>query len=224
MFLGHFAVALGAKKAAPGTSLGTLILSAQFLDLLWPIFVLLGIEHVRIDPGNTAITPLDFYDYPLSHSLLTAVAWSVVVGGTHFLVRREARTAVVLYLVVLSHWFIDAVAHRPDLPVIPGSDLLVGLGLWNSVPATVVVELGLFIAGIALYVQTTTARSMAGRLGLWLFLTLLLAIWLGAVFGPPPPDTQTIAYSGLGLWLFVLAGYGVDRARSVRVSLSEEEE
>jgi len=216
MFIGHIAVALGAKKFAPRTSLGTLMFSAQFLDLLWPLFLLWGVEHVRIDPGNTAVTPLDFYDYPLTHSLLTAMAWAVLVAGTHYLTLREARTAVVLYLVVLSHWVLDFITHRPDLPVIPGMDTLVGLGLWNSVGGTIAVELAMFLAGTALYVQTTVPRIMMGRLGLWLLLSFLLVTWVINIFGPPPADERLVAFAGLGLWLLVLAGFGVDRARELR--------
>ena len=120
MFIGHFAVALGAKKAAPKVSLGTLIMAAQFVDLLWPIFLLLGIEHVRINPGDTAYTPLDFYDYPVSHSLLTGIGWAIVFGAVYYAIRRSARNAWILAACVLSHWLLDLIVHRPDLPLVPG--------------------------------------------------------------------------------------------------------
>ncbi len=218
MFLGHFAVALAAKKAVPETSLATLIFSAQFLDLVWPILLLTGVEHVRIDPGNTAVTPLDFYDYPLSHSLLTSVAWAVIVGGTYYLLKREAKTAVILYLVVVSHWVLDFITHRPDLPLIPWSEVNVGLGLWNSMIVTVILELTMFFGGIALYIRTTGAGSPGARIGFWLFVSFLLFAWFGSLFGPPPPSVEVIAFAGLSLWLLVPFAYWLDRARSVRLS------
>jgi len=218
MFAGHFAVALAAKKIVPNTSLATLVFSAQFLDLLWPIFLLTGVEHVRIDPGNTPATPLDFYDYPLSHSLLTAVAWSVVVGGLYYLVKRDAKTATILYLVVLSHWVLDFITHRPDLPLIPWSDVYVGLGLWYSVPLTLLVEVSMFFAGIAIYVRATSATSTGGRVGFWLFITFLLSVWLASLFGPPPPSVEAVAVAGLSLWLLVLFAWWIDRGRQLRLS------
>src|SRR3989339_132004 len=122
MFIGHYAVALAAKKGAPKVSLGTLFIAAQLVDLLWPLFLLLGLEHVRIDPGNTAFTPLDFYDYPITHSLVGAVGWSMLLGGVYYGFRRERKSAVVIGLVVFSHWILDLITHRPDLPLGLGGD------------------------------------------------------------------------------------------------------
>src|SRR6476646_10437956 len=134
MFIAHFGVALAAKKAAPKTSLGTLILAAQFLDFLWPAFLLLGIEHVRIVPGATTVSPLEFTDYPISHSLLMATVWAVLFGGVYYGLRRNARSALVVGTAVISHWVLDFIVHRPDLQLYPGSEVRVGLGLWNSLP------------------------------------------------------------------------------------------
>src|SRR5437588_9872370 len=116
MFIGHFAVGFAAKKYAQRTPLVLLLAAPLFADLLWPIFLLLGWEHVRIDPGNTRFTPLDFYDYPISHSLVAAIGWSVLFGGIYFTVRRRASVAVLLGAGVLSHWGLDFLVHRPDLP------------------------------------------------------------------------------------------------------------
>jgi len=221
MFIGHFAVALGAKRAVPTASLGTLVFSAQFLDLLWPILVLLGIEHVRIDPGNTAVTPLDFYDYPISHSLVTSVVWALLVGAIYFGLRRDRNTAIILSGVVFSHWLLDFLTHRPDLPIVPGGSTLVGLGLWNSVAGTVIVEFLMFIVGVALYIKTTVSRGKTGSFGLWLFVAFLISIYLGNVFGPPPPSESLIAVSGLGIWLLVLWANWIDRNRMVHQSFRE---
>src|SRR6185436_9757600 len=142
MFIGHYAVALGAKKLVPRASLGTLIAAATFLDLVWPVFLILGIEKVSIAPGITAFTPLDFESYPYSHSLLTAIAWGALFGAVYFLrAGRNATAALVMGALVVSHWILDAATHRPDLPLDPWSDIRVGLGLWDSIPATLAVEL-----------------------------------------------------------------------------------
>lgn len=213
MFIGHFGVALAAKKAAPKVSLGTLILSAQWVDLLAPVFLLLGLEHVRIDPGNTAVTPLDFYDYPITHSLAGALGWSVVLGLVYFAVRRTAREAGIVGAVVFSHWILDALTHRPDLALYPGSKTLVGFSLWNSVPGTVAVEFTMFAIGIVLYLRSTQARDGIGRYSLWSLIVVLTVLYFGNLFGPPPPSPRALAIVALGAWIFVAWAYWVDRHR-----------
>ena len=215
MFIGHFAVGLAAKKIAPKASLGTLFLSAQFIDLLWPIFLLIGLEHVRIDPGNTAFTPLDFYDYPISHSLLTVMGWAIGFGLVYLLISRYPKSAWVLALGVISHWLLDLVTHRPDLPLAPGSKTFVGLGLWNFYAASVLVELTLFVAGVIFYLRSTIAINRIGRYALWSLLAFLLIIWLTNMVSPPPPNEQAIAYASLLLWLVVPWAYWIDRHRRV---------
>jgi hypothetical protein len=213
MFIGHYAVALAAKRAAPGVSLGTLFLAAQFVDLLWPFFLVLGIEHVRIEPGNTAYTPLDFYDYPLSHSLEGALLWGAGFSIVYFLVRRNRRNALIAGLCVVSHWILDFVTHRPDLPLgFSGSERL-GAGLWNSVPATVAVETSLFLAGLALYISGTKAKDRTGIMGFWSLIAFLLLISAGNVLGPPPPDVRSLALVANAAWLVVAWAYWVDRHR-----------
>src|SRR5580765_1684017 len=187
MFIGHFAVGLAAKRVAPSVSLGTLFVACELVDLLWPVFLLAGIERVRIDPGNTAFTPLDFLSYPWTHSLLMSAAWAALAGVLYLLIRKNARAAIVVGLVVLSHWFLDLVAHRPDLPLAPGGAVY-GLGLWNSVPATLLVEGLLFAAGLAVYLKSTRAKDRAGSLGFWALVGVLIVCYLGAAFGPPPPN------------------------------------
>jgi hypothetical protein len=170
MFLGHFGVALAAKKAAQKASLGTFVLAAQLADLLWPIFLLFGWEQVRIAPGNTRVIPLEFTSYPYSHSLVAQLLWGLAIGIVYFAFRRDARSALVLAVIVPSHWVLDYVAHRPDLPILPGGARY-GLGMWNSLPLTLIVECALYGAGIAVYLKTT--RSTA--LGIWL--TVPWAAW-----------------------------------------------
>ncbi len=213
MFIGHFRVGLAAKRAAPKTSLGTLFLSVQLVDLLWPIFLLLGLEHVRIDPGNTAVTPLDFYDYPITHSLVGAAAWSAGLAILYFVVRRYPRGAWVLAGGVFSHWILDAISHRPDLLLVPGGKTYVGLGLWNSVPATVAVEFGLYLTGLFIYVRSTTSRDGIGRYAFGVLALLLPVFYVANLLGPPPPSAHALAIFSLGGWLFVPWAYWADRHR-----------
>ena len=120
MFLGHFGVGFGAKAAAPKASLGTLFLAAQFVDLLWPTLLLVGLEKVVIAPGITRVTPLDFTDYPITHSLIAAIVWAALFAGAYFLMRKYPKGAWICGAAVLSHWVLDLLTHRPDLPLVPG--------------------------------------------------------------------------------------------------------
>jgi hypothetical protein len=216
VFVGHFAAGLGAKAAARTTSLGTLLLAAQFLDLLWPTLLLAGLEHVRIAPGITVVTPLDFADYPLSHGLAAVLGWAVLVGGLYWVARRNRAGAVVVGLLVVSHWGLDFLVHRPDLPLAGNDSAHVGLGLWNSLAATVAVEGGLFAAGAWLYLRSTKARDRAGAVGPWVLFGLLVLIHAANLTGPPPPSVAAIGWAGQAQWLLVAMGWWVDRHREAR--------
>lgn len=214
MFIGHYAVGLAAKKVVPKVSLGTLFLSVQLADLLWPIFLLLGLERVRIDPGNVAFTPLDFEHYPITHSLLGSLAWSVAFGLAYWVIRRYPKGAWVLGLGVFSHWVLDFIVHRPDLPIVPWSPVRVGLGLWNSVPATLLVEIGIYLLGTAVYLRATRARDSVGTYAFWPLIVVLFLIYVGeSLGGPPPSNERALALTALGLWLFIPWAYWVDRHR-----------
>lgn len=214
MFIGHMAVALAAKKESPKTSLGTLLLAAQLPDLLWPVFLLLGLERAAIAPGNTAVTPIAFLDYPLSHSLLANVGWGLILAGAYLVYRKDLRGACWLWLLVISHWVLDAVSHRPDMPLWPGSRVLVGLGLWNSVPGSLVVEIVMFGLAVALYSAVTRARDKMGTVALGSFVAVSILLYLGSMLAPPPPSIKVVALSGLGGWLFVAWGFWIDRHRT----------
>lgn len=216
MILGHYGIALAAKRVAPDTSLGWLAFAAQWLDELWPLLLLAGVENVRIEPGLMAASPMDFTHYPISHSLLTAALWGAAIAALYVLVARRRRGALVIAALVLSHWLLDVPMHRPDLPLWPGSDVRVGLGLWNSIAGTVVVELGLFLAGLMVYARRTVATDRIGRWGLVAMVSTLLLIFAGGFAGPPPNDVTAIAIFSLGLWLFVPWSWWVDRHRTVR--------
>jgi hypothetical protein len=163
-----------------------------------------------------AANSLDFVSYPISHSLLTAIGWAILIGLIYLAIRRYRRGAWVVAAAVLSHWFLDAPMHRPDLPLWPGSSIMVGAGLWNSVLLTVVLEVGILAAGLVIYLRFTRATDRIGSWGLWAMVLLLVVIWLGGVFGPPPADEHALAVTTLGIWLFVPWGYWVDRHRVPR--------
>jgi membrane-bound metal-dependent hydrolase YbcI (DUF457 family) len=217
MLLGHYGVAFAAKRAVPRTSLGMLNFAAELLDELWPIFVLTGLETVRVVPGLMAANPLDFVYYPYSHSLVATIGWSVVLGGSYYVMRRDRRGAVVVGLLVFSHWLLDLPMHRADLPLWPGSDVRVGLGAWRSIPLTIVIEMAVFVGGLLVYLRTTRAKDRVGRWGLGAMVAVLLGIFFGGFTGAPPPNGQAVAMSALGLWLFVPWAWWVDRHREVVV-------
>ncbi|MFC1729178.1 metal-dependent hydrolase [candidate division KSB1 bacterium] len=212
MFIGHFAVGFAAKRIVPRVSLGTLFLSVQLVDLIWPVFLLMGIEQVRIAPGITAVTPLDFFEYPYTHSMTAVLIWSVIFGVIFFLVRRFPKGAIVLAAGVFSHWLLDFVTHRPDLPIAPGIDTFVGLGLWNSLAGTVIVEAGMYSAGIIVYLRTTRAVDRIGKYGLWTLIIFLAVVWVLNIFSEPP-DESAIPYAGLALWLLIPWAYWINKHR-----------
>lgn len=213
MFIGHYAVGLAAKARDPKVSLGTTFLACQWIDLVWPIFLILGIEHARVAPGDTRFTPLDFYDFPWTHSLAAVLFWSAAFGVAWFAFRRRVNTAILLALVVFSHWMLDAISHRPDLPLYPGSTRMIGFGLWNAVAATIVVESLLFAAGLFLYVRGTRAVDRTGRWALWSMIALLAAIYVANAMSPPPPSIEAVAWTALAAWLFPLWAAWADRHR-----------
>jgi hypothetical protein len=221
MFLGHVALGFAAKRATPGVSLGMLVLAAQLADTLWPAFVGLGLERVAIDPGNTAVTPLDFVSYPYSHSLALLTLWGL--GFAWVCVRADAaarssppvKIFAVAAALVVSHWVLDFVTHRPDMPLYPGGARY-GLGLWNSVAATVAIELAMYAAGVWIYVRTTRARDRIGR---WAFAGLtgfLVLAYAANIAGPPPPSVSAIWMAGFpAAIVLTLWAWWADRHRAV---------
>ena len=207
-------MALAAKRLAPRASLAVLILAAQLADVMWPVLVALGIEQVRIDPGNTAFTPLDFVAYPYSHSLLLLVVWGLVLGVlTRAHVGGRAAIPLIAGLVV-SHWVLDWITHRPDMPLFPGGPRL-GLGLWNSVPWTLAVELVMFAAGTWIYVGITRAKDAVGRWGFFTLVAFLLLAYLANLRSVPPSVTALYTASIVGVLVIAAWAWWVDRHRAV---------
>lgn len=217
MFIGHFAVAFAAKRVAPEVSLGTLFLACQLADLVWPTLVLFGIERFEIKPGITAVTPLDFVHYPYSHSLVAMLGWGAALGAGYFAAKRNLRAATLLGAVVLSHWVLDFVSHRPDMPLTLGGSERFGLGLWNSLAATALVESAFFAACFFLYLRTTRPLDGTGKWALAGLIGFLAIIYVANLFGPPPPSVAAVAWSAQAIWLLIAWGYWVDRHRRARM-------
>jgi len=189
MFLGHFAVGLALKKTEPRVPLGVWFAAGQFLDILWPIFLLTGIEKVSVVPGITVVTPLNLEILDWSHSLLMVAAWSLLFGAVVWWKFRSRSAFIFTAVAVASHWLLDYVTHRPDMPLAPYSARY-GLELWNSLPGTLAAELGLFAAGVFLYARGTTPARKNIYLHLTVMIIFLLVMYAMAVFGPPPPNNQ----------------------------------
>ena len=215
MFIGHFGVGFGAKKIIAKTSLATIFLASQFIDLLWPLFLLLGIEQVKIDPGNTVVTPLNFIYYPFSHSLIGVIIWAVLFAGIYYLLKKDLKIAIWLGILVTSHWILDLLTHRPDLPLLFNNETMVGLGLWNSLVATVIVEGAIFVGGVYLYIKVTTSKNRNGTIALWSLIVFLIIIYISNLFGPPPPSEEPIGFIGLAQWLLIAWAYWIDKNRII---------
>ena len=215
MFIGHFALAYGAKRVAPMVSLGTLFLACQFADLLWPTLLALGIERVAIKPGNTLMTPLNFISYPYSHSLVMLLAWAALFAIVYRLAKGSQPVAMLtLAALVFSHYILDVITHRPDMPITINGATKLGLGLWNHPGTELAIESVMFITGTAFYSSATRATDRVGHYGFLALIAVMVAMFFAAIYGPPPPNVATIAIGGHLAWLFIIWAYWVDRHRA----------
>jgi LexA-binding, inner membrane-associated putative hydrolase len=216
VFLGHFAVGLAAKRAAPRTSLATLTLAALWLDALWPLFLLVGVERAAITPhAPDPFLTLDFESYPISHSLLMTLVWAALFTIVYAMRTRYRAGAVVAGLCVLSHWVLDWVTHVPDLPLWPGGPKA-GLGLWQNATATIIVESLLFLAGLWVYVRMTRPKNLVGRAALWAYVIVLAGLYVADANAPAPPNMTVVAFSGIVGWIFVPWAFWIDHNRSLK--------
>ena len=192
MFVGHYGISFAAKKDEPAIPLWVLFIAVQLLDVLWAPFVLLGIEKVRIVPGITTSNPLDLYYMPYTHSLLAAIAWSLVAFLVYRAVRPvPSRAAAIVGLAVFSHWVLDFLVHRPDLPLYDNT-AKVGLGLWNLPAVALGLEALLLFGAMWLYL-----RHRARRTAMLVFGVVMLAIQAYVFFGPPPTSDKAAAATAL---------------------------
>lgn len=210
MFIGHFGAGLAAKSLDKKISLGTLILAAQFIDLLWPVLILLKLEKVAIEPGNTPFTPLNFVSYPWSHSLLAVLVWALLFGIVYYIIKKDIKGSLITGSLVLSHWILDLFVHRPDLQIFPWMDYKAGFGLWYSVIFTLVIEGAIFIAGIWIFWRVCKIKDEKFNIRFWSLIIFLTIVYLVSSFGETPKSETDIAYAGLAMWIFVLWGYWID--------------
>ncbi|GAB4285742.1 MAG: hypothetical protein Kow0098_00100 [Ignavibacteriaceae bacterium] len=211
MFIGHFGAGMAAKKVEQKVSIGTYFIAAQFIDLIWPFLLLLGLEKVEIQPGLTESNPLNFTHYPFSHSLLAVAGWGILVGVVYYLFKKNLKISVILGLLVLSHWILDLLVHIPDLPLLPWGNLKVGFGLWNNLTLSLTIETIIFAAGIYLYLTSVKFSGKKDWLIFWSLIIFLYLIHLMNLFGTPPPDAQTIGLVGLSQWIIVAWAYLADK-------------
>jgi len=168
------------------------VLAPVFIDMLWSVFILVGIEHARIVPGITKAMPLDLQYIGISHSLVGATGWGILLGGVYFALHKDRRAALVLFVGVISHFLLDWISHGPDMPILPNGPR-VGLGLWNYPVPALLVEVALVLGGLALYMRTTRPRAAGSSTWLFVLVGVLLMINVGAYFGPPPPSIEPMA-------------------------------
>jgi hypothetical protein len=211
MFVGHLALAFGAKRSLPRTSLGWLMAAVTAADLLWPLFLLLGIERVTLAPGATPFTSLVFDAYPWSHSLLMDLVWGAGLGLLALLRGDSRHVAFWLGALVVSHWVLDVISHAPDMPLWPGPSPKLGFGLWNSIPATFLVEGLLWIGGLAMYLRARRPSNWTGWVALGTFFVVTTAIWADSPWTPLPPSPHALAWFALIGWLLIPWALWIDR-------------
>jgi uncharacterized membrane protein len=218
MLVGHCAVALAGKRAEPTVSLGTLMAAAVLADLLGFVFILVGLEHWTIKPGNAGIYAVDLDSIAWSHGLLPNILWAALFAGGYFLWRRHAPAAWILFAAVLSHWVLDFVSHRADMPITPGLTARFGLGLWTSVPATLVIEGLLWVIAIAVYIRATRSIKRAGIYVFWVMIAFLTLSWVNNIAATPPAGSLTAAaIASLSFFTLLVAwAYWMDRVRGTQ--------
>jgi hypothetical protein len=215
MFIGHFAVGFAAKRLNPKPSLGTYFLAAQFLDLLWPTFLLLGLESAEIRQDASNPIPLSFTHYPISHSLLAVVGWGLLFGAVYAVWKKNRNAAFILGLCVVQPLAVRFFGTHTDLPLYPGNSPLLGLGMWRLKIAELVLEVVLLAAGVLSVLQKPPVqKSGSVGYGILSLVAFLLVVHVLNAFGPPPPSMKAVAWAGQLQWLFVLWGYWIDREKS----------
>lgn len=218
MFIGHFAIGFASKRWAPGVSLAVLLAAPLLSDLMFPVLVVAGVEHAHIVRGDTPFLALSLDEIGWSHSLLTNAVWAAIMGGLVWRWTKDRSAALVVVIGVLSHWVLDWVTHRPDMPLYPGGAGY-GLTLWRSVPGTMAVEIVMFSLSVMTYARMTRARDRIGSAALWALVALLGAAYLGNAFGPPPPELAPVLWIGIVANIVILAWvFWIDRHRELRVA------
>jgi hypothetical protein len=215
MFIGHFALGFAAKRATPRVSLAALFGAAQFADLLWPALVAVGVEQVRIEPGITVATPLNFISYPYSHSLVMLILWGILFAWISRRLVPDRYVFATTFALVVSHWVLDVLVHRPDMPLYPCGGQRLGFGLWNHPVPEKILEIVMYVLGLWIYLRATTARDAIGRWGLWSIAAFLFVGFLAS--DAPPPSVTALWIMALVLgWLTIAWAYWADTHRTLK--------
>lgn len=215
MFIGHLGVGLALKRADKSISLGLLFIAAQLVDIIFSINLLLGIEKLNLIAGTTAANSMEFVYYPFTHSLIANLVWTGIVCIIFLAVpirlnSPRRRIALIMGVAVLSHFFLDVIVHKPDLPLLGNDSMKVGFGLWDYALASYVVEGLLLLGGLGIYLKSTTAEGFGGKYGMPLFTLFPLLVNAMIMFGPPLPNITVgiimmllfnFSYVGIAFWL-----------------------
>ena len=216
MFIGHYAVA--PLAAATGkVKLWQAFIAVQFADFIWAILILTGIEKGRVVDGFMEGSALDLHYMPYSHSLLFITFWACIAAGLFWLYneRRNYGGAIIIAILVLSHWFGDVLVHGPDMTVLPGSEKI-GMGSWDEVESSLSLEIGSLVCALMIYTRLTVPASGKSFLYAILFCAFLVGLQLYSTFGPVPADINTVAISALVAYsVIALAAYGLECSRDL---------
>lgn len=213
MVIGHYAVGFAAKKFAPEASLAVLIGSAILLDILWIAFLVLGWEQVQVLTDKTVLIPYEFENYPYSHSLLATLVWAAVFALLYRKITGYMTGAVLIWIGVLSHWILDLIVHKPDLPFYPGGNSFVGLDLWKYQSASLIFEGALFLLGLWSYIRQTVPLDRTGNYGFWIFIFILAGLYIGKLTGLPIENHVALVIFGVVTWLSVPWALWIERHR-----------
>ncbi len=224
MFIGHYAAALALKKSDKKLSLGLTFFAVFFVEIVWAVLVLVGVEKVNIVPGFTKYNDLQLVYFPYSHGLVATIFWGVLIYAMfRFLPNvfgsSRKRAAAVMAIAIVSHFILDLVTHTTDLPLLTNNGVMLGFGLWNNVPATLIVEQTIFLGGLAVYYRSTSGVGFLGKYGMAIFAVVLILLNLASLFGEPPPSGAVVAVLVLVyVPLFSVIAFWLDRKRSPKES------
>ena len=215
MFVGHYGPAFAAKAVAKPIPLWLLFVAVQFMDIVWSILVLLGVEKLRIVQGFTASNPLDLYYMPYTHGLIGSLVLCALLGGiSEYFLPQKGRTFLIVGACVFSHWLLDLIVHVPDLPLI-GDRMKVGFGLWRWRDISLAAEFATLFAGFWAMLRYAPSPNRSSHIRLWSLAGWLVIAQIFNAFGPQPATPQIAAGMALGAYLiFALFAWQVDRARN----------
>jgi hypothetical protein len=217
MFVGHYGVAFSAKPSTPVVPLWVYFIAVQWLDVVWSILVLCGVEKLRIIPGFTEANPYDLYYMPYTHGLPGAIVLSLALGAivAAMVARQRGMAFLIVSAAAFSHWILDLIVHIPDLPLYDNTDK-VGFGLWRHVAVSFTLEIAVLLIGAWFYARALPPAGRRGHIALRSFVVLLVLLQIYANFGPPPSSQTAMAIMALGLYVALAAVAAlVERLRAV---------